>query len=45
MQLVWSEFALREGVLELPKKPGLGGQLNEEVVRQLSATANTAVGV
>ncbi len=37
-ELVRPEFTPRNGMIELPKTPGLGVELNEEVVRRLSAT-------
>jgi L-alanine-DL-glutamate epimerase-like enolase superfamily enzyme len=37
-ELVRPEFTPKNGVIELPKTPGLGVELNEEVVRRLSAT-------
>ncbi len=36
-ELVRPEFTPKNGVIELPKTPGLGVELNDEVVRRLSA--------
>ncbi len=41
-ELVRPEFTRKNGVIELPHTPGLGVELNEELVRRLSTTA--AVG-
>ncbi len=38
-ELVRPEFTPKNGAIELPKAPGLGVELNEDVVRKLSATA------
>jgi len=37
-ELVYPEFTPKNGVIDLPSTPGLGVRLNEEAVRQLSAT-------
>lgn len=42
-ELVRPEFTTKNGIIELPRTPGLGVELNDDVVRRLSpATAARA---